>query len=235
MAKETLLRTQRNDVLSVLRQQGLEPSDFEWGEEESSHSKGKMVSVLIHRPSLYWYKFDFVFAEFKEWRQGKYSPGKESPQAGSFKFSEWKNHLEVMRTEWLPNIKREIEAPDLWAAVSQEKQLVEAASSSKAENTPFTPKELGYISQQLDEIKEFLFKTQPFDAEQKHFVEVRIRYLEESASRVGRVDWLNLVIATLFGIGVQAALPPDTIRELFRFVGSALSQLFGGTPLLPHF
>ncbi len=235
MAKETLLQTQRNAVLSVLRQEGLEPSDFKWQEAVSRTVEGRMVSVLIHRPSKYSYKFDFVYEAFRHWHQAIYSPGEESSQGYSRTFLTWKDHLEVIRTEWLPNLKREIEAPDLWAVVSQEKQLVEAASSPKVENTAFTPKELGYISQQLDEIKEFLFKTRPLDAEQKRFVEVRIRYLEESASRVGRVDWLNLVIATLFGIGVQAALPPDTIRELFRFVGSALSQLFGGTPLLPHF
>ena len=235
MARETLLKTQRNVVLSVLRQEGLEPSDFEWHEAESSQVKGRMVSVLIHLPSLYSYKFDFVRAEYRYWHQAIYSPGKKSLQEGSFKFSEWEVHLKVIRTEWLPNLKREIEAPDLWAAVSQEKQLVEAASSSKAENTAFTQEELGYISTQLREIKEFLFRTQPLTSEQKLFVEVRFTYLEESASRVGRVDWLNIVVATLVGIGVQTALPPDTIRDLFRFVGSALSQLFGGTPLLPHF
>ncbi len=194
-----------------------------------------MVSVLIHLPSLYSYKFDFVRAEYRYWHQAIYSPGKKSLQEGSFKFSEWEVHLKVIRTEWLPNLKREIEAPDLWAAVSQEKQLVEAASSPKVENTAFTKEELGYISTQLREIKEFLFRTQPLSPEQKIFVEVRITYLEESASRLGRVDWLNIVIATLFSLAVQVAFPPNAIRELFQFAGSALSQLFGGTPLLPHF
>jgi hypothetical protein len=235
MAKETLLKTQRNVVLSVLRQLGLEPSDFEWHEAESKQVRDRMVSVLIHRPSIYFYKFDFVYADRRYWHQAIYSPGEESAQGYSNKFWEWKNHLGVIRTEWLPNLKREIEAPDLWAAVSQEKQLVEAASSSKVENTAFTKDELGYISTQLREIKEFLFRTQPLSPEQKIFVEVRFTYLEESASRLGRVDWLNIVIATLFSLAVQVAFPPSAIRELFGFVGSALSQLFGGTPLLPHF
>jgi len=52
---------------------------------------------------------------------------------------------------------------------------------------------------------------------------------------LGRVDWLNIVIATLFSLAVQVAFPPSAIRELFQFAGSALSQLFGGTFLLPHF
>ncbi len=174
MAKETLLKTQRNDVLSVLRQEGLEPSDFEWREEESSEVTGRIVSVLIHRPSKYSYKFDFVYKAMMHWHQARYSPGEESHRGFSFNFSEWKEHLEVIRTKWLPNLKREIEAPDLWAAVSQEKQLVEAASSPKVGNTAFTKEELGYISTQLREIKEFLFRTQPLSPQQKIFVEVRI-------------------------------------------------------------
>ncbi len=174
MARHTLLKTQRNAVLGVLRQEGLEPSDFKWDEDLSTQVKGRIASVLIHRPSTYSYKFDFVREEFRYWHQGIYSPGKESLRGFSRRFSEWKGHIQVIRTEWLPNLIREIEAPDLWAAVSQEKQLVEAASSPKVENTAFTKEELGYISTQLREIKEFLFRTQPLSPQQKIFVEVRI-------------------------------------------------------------
>ena len=175
MPKETLLQTQRNAVLSVLRQEGFEPSDFEWREAESSWSDSWMVPVLVHRPSVYSYKFDIADEGGIKGHQAFYSPGGESPQVQPSRgFFEWKDHLEVISTEWLPNLKREIEAPDLWAAVSQEKQLVEAASSPKVENTAFTKEELGYISTQLREIKEFLFRTQPLSPQQKIFVEVRI-------------------------------------------------------------
>ena len=233
MTHEPILGTQRNAVLIVLRKDGFNPSDFEWSEATSSYSNSHVISVLTHRPSKYWYKFDSVYYRAGHPHRGVYSPGKQSIEEETDAFTTWDYHLRVLRDEWLPYLKREIETPDLWAAASQEKQLIEAASSPETENTRFSKDELGYISTQLREIKEFLFKIQPLSSKEKTFVEVRIRYLEESASRVGRVDWVNIVVSTFFGLGVHLAFPPDTIRELFRFAGSLLSQLSGGTPLLP--
>ena len=41
---------------------------------------------------------------------------------------------------WLGNIKREIDAPDLWASFSQEDELL-SLEPTEAVNTPFSPEE----------------------------------------------------------------------------------------------
>jgi hypothetical protein len=62
-------------------------------------------------------------------------------------------------------------------------------------------------------------------------VESRLNYLIESSERVGRKDWLNLLISVLVSIVISAALPPEATRELFRFVGTVLRQIIN-MPLL---
>ena len=57
---------------------------------------------------------------------------------------------------WLAFLKREIEAPDLWAAILQEKRLLRITSEAPIPNTQFTPEEKQYVIRQLDEIKQQL-------------------------------------------------------------------------------
>src|SRR2546426_109761 len=50
------------------------------------------------------------------------------------------------------------------------------------------------------------------------------RVIISSSERVGRKDWINLLISVLVGIVISAALPPEATRELFRFVGDCASS-----------
>jgi hypothetical protein len=82
----------------------------------------------------------------------------------------------------------------------------------------------------LSEIKQYLLTAHKLDPE---LVEARLNYLIEAAERVGRKDWINLLLSVLVGIVIQAALPPESIRELLRFVGTVLSQILRHQLLLP--
>jgi len=60
--------------------------------------------------------------------------------------------------KWLVIVKSEVDAPDLWATIGQEKALSTAASSASLDNRPFTAAELKVISTKLDEIKACCWK-----------------------------------------------------------------------------
>jgi hypothetical protein len=62
-------------------------------------------------------------------------------------------------------------------------------------------------------------------------LESRLNYLVEASERVGRKDWINLLISVLVGIVISAALPPETTRELFHLAGIVLRQIIN-MPLL---
>jgi len=125
-------------------------------------------------------------------------------------------------------VRREAESPDLWGSISKEAQILESAASSDTSNASFTAEEKTYVVQGINEIKQYLLTAHKLDPE---LVESRLNYLVESSERVGRKDWINLLISVLIGIVINAALPPEATRELFRFVGTVLRQIID-TPLL---
>jgi len=125
-------------------------------------------------------------------------------------------------------VRREAESPDLWGSISKEAQILESAASSDTSNASFTAEEKTYVVQGINEIKQYLSTAHKLDPE---LVESRLNYLVESSERVGRKDWINLLISVLIGIVINAALPPEATRELFRFVGTVLRQIID-TPLL---
>ncbi len=102
-----------------------------------------------------------------------------------------------------------------------------------ASNQPFSLTEREHISRSLGEIKAYLVATHSLSTARLAFVEERLRYLEDSAGRMGRKDWVNLVYGTLINIAVGAALASDAAKELLRLAGSALAWLLGGLPILP--
>lgn len=221
-----LLKTQANDVLNVLTKNGVDPKDFAWELEGTT--------TLRHTPSGDYF---FTFERDEDGNhQAAYCPGegisyRESQHGGSGRRSgSWAGQLSLVE-KWLTNLKREIQAPDLWSLLSEQTALVEAASADST-NAPFSAAEREKISDGLRELEAYIESTHHLD-EQKHaFLESRLRYLVDAAHRQGRQDWLHTAIGVLFTIVLGLAMAPDQAKEIFRFVGNVL-DILKTHPLLP--
>ena len=215
-----LMKSQAYEVFEVLRSNGWNPADFSWEEIRSPSNTNYAVSRLVHQASGYYFIFDNYEGFLARW-----SPDNER-ESGSGNPGSWRSQIAQFNT-WLGYLKREIEAPDVWGAISQETQVLEAASDE--DNTPFTKDEKTYIRAGIDEIEQYLLTAHKLDPE---LIESRLKYLVESSERLGRKDWKNLLLATLVSIIIQAAVSPEAAREIFRFVGAALIQILQHGPLL---
>jgi hypothetical protein len=122
-------------------------------------------------------------------------------------------------------LRKEVDVPDLWSSIGQEKT---AASSASLDNRPFTAAEQNLIATKLDEIKAYLLEGQEFAAEQAATVEREFAYLKESSRRLGRKDWLNILHGGLITVIVGVALAPDAARALLRLAATAFQSLWGG-------
>lgn len=222
-----LLKTQRNEVFEAISDRGFQPSQFEWQESRSPRRAKTKVALIVHRSTGHYFMFDNP----GELRVSVGSPGGSTPKS-SVRAETWDQQLSHVR-DWLQCLEREIEAPDLWAEIAQERTLAEAASSAPATNRPFTPDEQSYISEQLHEIETYLITTQNLTEEHTEFVRTRLNYLGEAAERQGRQDWLHTAIGVVVTIVMGIALAPDAARELFRFVAGAFRQLLDGILSLP--
>lgn len=196
----------------------------------NSPNQDNLSLALVHRPSSYYYVFNID--DDNSWLP-EFSPGSEAELfISDSDLDNWKDKLTSIQA-WLRYLKREMEAPDLWAAISNEETLAEAASSEEMEDTPFTPEEVKYLSGAMKEIREYIASTQNLSPEIQSFVNDRINYLEESSKRQGRKAWIHTTIGVLFTIIIGAAFSPSAARELFQFAGSVLAQILKSQRLLP--
>jgi hypothetical protein len=232
ITRNPLLRSQRNAIFEAIQNVGLEPRDFDWTERHTKYNQGtKYIKVaLAHRPTDYYFAFNLNEESSTYWPEC--SPGSDREVNTFGGITDRVNLLGFVRA-WLTYLKREFTSPDLWAAISEEGSLTEAAIASDIDETPFTAKETTYISGALREIREYVFATHELSSEMHSFVNERFDYLEKSAKRQGRKAWIHTTIGVLFTIVVGAAFSSTAASELFQFAGNALSQVLMSQRLLP--
>jgi thioester reductase-like protein len=214
---KSLLRSQANSVFDEIIKQGLNPGEFQWVDVESPYNGDSVIVSKLEHQSEYYYIFDNDEGEF----YSQWSPHDEVVKSDEYvEHKNWGEQFSSFQL-WLEYLKREIESPDLWNAIAQESEIIDATTSGDS-NTQFTKEEKAYIFSGIEEIKQYLLTAHKLDPE---LVESRLNYLAEASERVGRKDWINLLLSVLIGIVVAAALPPETTREIFRFVGQVLHNV----------
>lgn len=216
-----LLRSQRNEIFTILQNRGFTPADFDLqeidiGEQETAH--------LVHKTTGYYFQIRirrFSTPPF----QATYSPG-----------SEFLNEMETCSTwpdviinleSWLSFILKETEAPDLWDGLQGGNQLLQDATEQSSDHLPFTDAELLQIRECLKEIKSYVIKTKELTDTQRKIVDARFDHMEEVATRMGRKDWLTLLIGNLLGIAYNLALSGDSTRDLFGFAAIIIKKILG--------
>lgn len=225
IAKQRFLKSQLAAFFEGIKVNGLDPADFVWNTLPALGGWLQPSLQLLHEPSGFYSVFHFHVDN--QTQVIEYTPGAarrfEKPGGVS-----WDNMLGHFH-QWLTSLKREVEAPDVWDMVQQEREALASSPSPDSDNSPFTSAEMQKVVAGLEEIEQYLLTAHRLDPE---LVEARIKYLEGAAERVGRTDWKGLLQATIFGLLVEAAVPAETFRDVFRFVGGIIIEIYRTTPLL---
>ncbi len=226
MEIHNLLKSQSNDVLHEITEAGFDPAEFEWGDCWSPRyapKNGIFVSRLIHQSQYY-----FVFDNHDRSFYAQWSPASETIKSGPpIDLQSWSNQLRQFGL-WLGYLKREVNSPNLWETVDAERNLL-LSGSTDADNSPFSESEKEYLKAGVEEIREYLVSAHGFSND---VVEPQLRYLVESADRLGKKDFKNMLLGLLMGLVVNAAAPPETVQSIFQFVGTTLKGLFHSSLLL---
>jgi len=231
MEQHILLTGQRNDVLQLVKESGLNPKDFVWLERKSNNLSTPMVTSIRHNPTGHYLTFDRYLKGSTYYMDLHGTPGNSTYafDRSRFQFHQWPQILDDTKA-WVSFLSREIATPDFWENIRQEKQLFVAATSSDFENTLFSTDEQSYISSHLKEIHQFLLATQPGDQDHQDFVESRLKYLEDSAKRLGRKDWLGYGLTILLAIVMELGLSNIPTNELFQLFKTSFQKLLTGLP-----
>lgn len=218
MSEFPILLSQKNQVLEDIQGFDLPPEDFEW-ELAQSNYEGMLVilvSRLVQKSTGYYFQFDFLRQDV---HACTFSPG-QSTITETNVTGVWESQIQYFHY-WLGYLKREVEAPDLWKAIAAEKVLSEV-SSEQYENDLFSKDEKHRIEVSLNEIKQYLISSRSFSTEQRKYLDARFSYLEDATTRLGRKDWIIIVVGTLTNTIFSLALTPSIARELFRLAGTLL-------------
>jgi hypothetical protein len=218
-----LLPSQKNDTFQAIKNIGLNPSDFLWKETKENYFDEEITNIdLCFRAT----EFHFLFTRQNKGWWLLFSPSYEIYE-DNVAVNSWEAVSHTFR-RWLSYLKSEIEAPDLWSTIADEKAIVLAAADDKIENELFSSNEQKIISSQLSEIKAYLIQTQDLNEQQAEQVNRRLDYLAEASTRMGRKDWFNLALGVITGIAIQLFFQPNIIHDLFQVIGNLLRPILGG-------
>jgi hypothetical protein len=222
-----LKQTERSEAFHLVTGAGFNSAAFTW-EEKRDHESFRLamgggdevgVSILRHNPTDYYMRFGAFGNEF--------SPGVNTRVEYDRHDGTWNARIRSCST-WLRELRTEVEAPDLWASVGQERALANAAASERMNNNPFTATEKEYIFGSLEEIKATLLSMQQFDIRQAAIVDGQFQYLGEAVNRMGKKDWLNLTFSNLVTVIVGLSLTQAQGSALLRLAGTLLHQPWDG-------
>lgn len=66
--------------------------------------------------------------------------------------------------------------------------------------------------------------------EQQRELDAQLHYLEEASTRVGRLDWKNLLLGAFLTQVAYGVLPGSVVRDALVIAGHVLGHLFGVGP-----
>lgn len=199
-----------------------DPAAFSWAEQASRTFALSTVSKLVHRSTSYYFVFDRGRTNDHKFN-GKFCPG---TNVSVVSYASAAFPLQLLKT-WMKNVKRESEALNFWETLSHETALLEAAEETNNKNRPFSKEEREKLAVALEEIKKYLLINTNLAAANQTRVQRQFDYLHDAAERLGRKDWLIILIGTMFGLAGTIALTPDCTRDWFRFAGLIIRQLLG--------
>jgi hypothetical protein len=213
-----LKKWQRNLIVEAIQTVGLDPRQFDL-EDDNSQVRIKhkwSPSCFTIRPEGMGYDVSYVVGDGIDWPVSAYS---------------WQTIPTRIRS-WLEDVKRDLETPDLWAALQRETQLLGVISGDITENTPFTPDEQSEIAARLQALAEHARRTYSLSAAQMRTLDEKLDYLADAARRLGRKDWLNVCAGAILGYVLTASLPPESARDMLLGLARAIGHLWG-LPDLP--
>lgn len=212
-------------MFEAVRAAGLNPEDFEWVKRRGWYTQSR-APCLRHKPTGYYFMVDWGSSSAGI----QYSPATDAPYVNAT-LDDW-SRIRLHVVVWANALQREFTAPNMWAQLARQNELF-SAEGREEDNTPFTTEELQRVEATLAEVRELVTASYELSLEQTAQLDRRIGYLRSAARRVGRVDWLNLVLAAVIQLVLQAIVTSDGVQEVTSFIQRSLGDLFDHLRELP--
>lgn len=213
-----LLRSQRNDLYKAIEQAGLTPSEFEIFEPEFGVSTEKVA----YRGTATEEEFYFEI-EVRGFRCS-WSPARQSKHDADM-FQEWSSVVEVF-SRWLQYLRRELDAPDLWADLSQLTALATASAEDDLDGEePLSPGEQEKLMRGLDQVRELVASRADLPEDQKQAMSDAVDKIQTSSRRIGRNELFSMVVGAVVNQVIRTVLTVENAKWLMTKILIALGAL----------
>lgn len=209
-----LLKTQKNYVFKVLQKIGLEPANFSWKHQQITDPDDLSADEDIIVPRLEYLDGEYYF-QFEKY-SCTFSPGQT--KAVEYKNLERSDEQLFFVRKWAEDIKRQIEAPDLWAEIEKYRATLPLVTGEQLVNEPIPAYEVEEIADKLQQLAGKIEQQFELNDEQNKFVRNKLNYLADAAKRQPRRDWENILISVFIGIAFQLALDPTKAQQFWQLV-----------------
>jgi len=217
MDQSLILRSQKNEVLELVKISRLDPFNFKWARCVSRKTHDLIMSRLNYHDTEFFFEFDFDHKS--HW--ATFSPGVDQV-INSTNTVGWKAQLHAVEV-WLVCLMREVNEPDLWEQMSRYQLPSGDRPSPEATNDPFTAQQVERIAEAVNKVRGYLESEVRLEAEQRHFVNEHLDYLVDAAKRQGKRDWFHTCIGVIITISTGLALAPEKSRAIWGIIRESIT------------
>lgn len=229
MNEYTLMTSQRNEILELIKQTSLDPFNFRWTEANSQLSEQNLLPLTVSKLSYDNSPYYFLFDLYENQHYSFYSPGQsklhEQAQPGI-----WNGQIVYVKN-WLKYLEREVNQPDLWDDLIKQKMLYDQKISPDTANEPFSVSQAGQIAKGIENIRKYLIDEFQDDSDSKELINEKLDYLIDASKRQGRKDWFHTGIGIFMSITTALAMSPDQTKNMLALFKSAITGILRLLPI----
>lgn len=224
MADYRLTRTQKNAIYRILNERGLLPAQFKW-EDRGSPGEDQYSRIRHVTENCFFEYGESVTANSRGFCS--YRPG-----GAVALFVHYIDSGELLShaTVWAVYVARELDEPDLWAQLESYSLEIPEASREQLDSAPLLDADKKRIRLVLDQVREKAEQSN-LTPDQLDVVNAKLDYLIEAANRLTLKDWVNVTLAVLMTMALEAAIEKGVyqtiIEPLWNLIVSGIRLLEG--------
>jgi hypothetical protein len=208
----------RNEVFSVLRGRRVDLADC-------ALDASTQVIRIRHKPT----GSKFSFADHRGFWVFDIEV-EDGPHDVGLKAQTWDELLGQL-AGWADEVKYVNETPDAWAELREVSWVLAATQAPDASNAPFTPMEQAEIARRIDMIAQLPEIQHGLTAAQSLAIREKADEFKEASGRLGRKDWVMIVIGGLVSTIMTDEIRPHVIQAILSALLHGIGHLFGvGSP-----
>ena len=229
MVDYNLMRSQKNEVLELIKATTLDPYNFNWSTEHSTLSDESEMPLIVSKLSYNNSPFYFIFDLHKKKHYSFFSPGHDKLHDQQYP-GNWDNQLYYVQ-KWLTYLEREVSQPDLWEELEKYRMSYDGKISSDSGNAPFTIPQFNQLVEGIENIRGYLLGEFKDSLKAEEMINQKLDYLVGASKRQGREDWFHTCIGVFVGIATALAMSPEQSKHIWSLLKDAVSGILR---LLPY-